>query len=40
MSDISEEMATEDIKRLTFLLSGTLPRDKINQIKVKAIVIV
>lgn len=34
MANISEDMASEDLKSLKFLLSSTLPREKIEKAKV------
>lgn len=34
MANISEDMASEDLNRVKFLLSSTLPREKIEKAKV------
>ncbi len=34
MADVSEDMDTEDLKSLTFLLRGTLPKHKLENVQV------
>lgn len=36
MSDVSEDMGTEDLESLKFLLSGSLSRERLTRVKVKA----
>ncbi len=37
MTDISEDMASEDLNSVKFLLSTTLPREKMDKVKVNKI---
>lgn len=35
MADVSEDMTNEDLKSVKFLLSSTLPRERMDKVKVR-----